>query len=76
MMYSCSYEFTNKKMMVVDIQGVDDKYTDPQIHTADGQGITHRACLLPLPRVTLPNRCGDVVGVLTQKAAGSPQPRL
>uniref|UniRef100_A0A7S4LLU9 Alpha-type protein kinase domain-containing protein n=1 Tax=Eutreptiella gymnastica TaxID=73025 RepID=A0A7S4LLU9_9EUGL len=33
-----SYEFTNKKMMVVDIQGVDDKYTDPQIHTADGQG--------------------------------------
>ncbi|OQS05457.1 inositol-3-phosphate synthase [Thraustotheca clavata] len=26
------------RLMVVDIQGVNDSYTDPQIHTADGQG--------------------------------------
>ncbi|TYZ58023.1 hypothetical protein PybrP1_012839 [[Pythium] brassicae (nom. inval.)] len=26
------------RLMVVDIQGVDDQYTDPQIHTADGRG--------------------------------------
>ncbi|KAJ0396069.1 hypothetical protein P43SY_008751 [Pythium insidiosum] len=29
---------TNYRLMVVDIQGVNDSYTDPQIHTADGRG--------------------------------------
>lgn len=29
--------------MVVDIQGVDDVYTDPQIHTADGKASGRRA---------------------------------
>lgn len=33
-----SHEYTEGKMMIVDIQGVGDHYTDPQIHTADGEG--------------------------------------
>lgn len=33
-----SYEFTSHKMMIVDMQGVGDFYTDPQIHTSDGLG--------------------------------------
>jgi len=31
-----TYHVSGGKLMVVDIQGVDDTYTDPQIHTADG----------------------------------------
>eukprot|EP00992_Anisonema_acinus_P009587 TRINITY_DN5794_c0_g1_i1.p1 TRINITY_DN5794_c0_g1~~TRINITY_DN5794_c0_g1_i1.p1 ORF type:complete len:536 (+),score=100.54 TRINITY_DN5794_c0_g1_i1:61-1668(+) len=33
-----TYEYTRHKLIVVDIQGVQDIYTDPQIHTADGIG--------------------------------------
>ncbi|EGC37011.1 myosin heavy chain kinase A [Dictyostelium purpureum] len=33
-----TYELSNKQMIIVDIQGVDDLYTDPQIHTPDGKG--------------------------------------
>eukprot|EP01132_Coremiostelium_polycephalum_P009361 gene9361-11495_t len=33
-----TYENSNKQMIIVDIQGVDDLYTDPQVHTADGKG--------------------------------------
>jgi hypothetical protein len=33
-----SYEFTEGRMMIVDIQGVNDVYTDPQVHTIDGKG--------------------------------------
>eukprot|EP01006_Ploeotia_vitrea_P029790 TRINITY_DN62260_c0_g1_i1.p1 TRINITY_DN62260_c0_g1~~TRINITY_DN62260_c0_g1_i1.p1 ORF type:complete len:488 (+),score=61.49 TRINITY_DN62260_c0_g1_i1:46-1509(+) len=33
-----TYEYSRGKLMVVDIQGVDDWYTDPQIHTSDGRG--------------------------------------
>jgi len=33
-----SYEDSGGTMIVVDIQGVGDVYTDPQIHTLDGQG--------------------------------------
>eukprot|EP00667_Euglena_gracilis_P009846 EG_transcript_10005 len=33
-----SYEFSNQRLIVVDMQGVDDFYTDPQIHTVDKQG--------------------------------------
>eukprot|EP01113_Clastostelium_recurvatum_P001530 TRINITY_DN10622_c0_g1_i5.p2 TRINITY_DN10622_c0_g1~~TRINITY_DN10622_c0_g1_i5.p2 ORF type:complete len:845 (-),score=200.72 TRINITY_DN10622_c0_g1_i5:73-2607(-) len=33
-----SYEDSNCQLIVVDIQGVGDMYTDPQIHSADGQG--------------------------------------
>jgi len=33
-----SYQYTQGKLMIVDIQGVGDKYTDPQIHTSDGKG--------------------------------------
>lgn len=33
-----SYEDSNGQLIVVDIQGVGDVYTDPQIHTLDGQG--------------------------------------
>jgi LAS superfamily LD-carboxypeptidase LdcB len=33
-----SYAFTQGTALCVDIQGVADLYTDPQIHTLDGQG--------------------------------------
>lgn len=33
-----TYEYTHGKLMVVDVQGVDDMYTDPQIHTYDARG--------------------------------------
>ncbi|EGG21876.1 myosin heavy chain kinase [Cavenderia fasciculata] len=33
-----TYENSNKQMIIIDIQGVDDLYTDPQIHTGDGKG--------------------------------------
>ena len=33
-----SYEHTGGKLMIVDIQGVGDYYTDPQIHTHNGKG--------------------------------------
>jgi len=33
-----SYEASNKKMLICDIQGVGDLYTDPQIHTLHGKG--------------------------------------
>jgi hypothetical protein len=33
-----TYEHSGCKLLVCDIQGVADKYTDPQIHTQDGEG--------------------------------------
>lgn len=33
-----SYEASNKRLLVCDIQGVGDLYTDPQIHTLHGHG--------------------------------------
>jgi hypothetical protein len=33
-----SYEYTEGKLMIVDVQGVGDHYTDPQVHTMDGKG--------------------------------------
>ena len=33
-----TYEESGKQLVIVDVQGVDDLYTDPQIHTADYQG--------------------------------------
>ena len=33
-----SHEHTGGKLMVVDIQGVDDYYTDPQVHSRSGTG--------------------------------------
>eukprot|EP01132_Coremiostelium_polycephalum_P010049 gene10049-12318_t len=33
-----TYECSHTELIVVDIQGVDDIYTDPQIHTKDGKG--------------------------------------
>lgn len=33
-----SYESSNRSILVVDIQGVGDMYTDPQVHSADGKG--------------------------------------
>ncbi len=33
-----TYEASNKSILVCDIQGVGDLYTDPQIHTMDGRG--------------------------------------
>lgn len=33
-----TFEHTGGQAMVVDIQGVQDLYTDPQIHTLDGKG--------------------------------------
>ncbi|GAM19169.1 hypothetical protein SAMD00019534_023440, partial [Acytostelium subglobosum LB1] len=33
-----TYERSEKQMIIIDIQGVDDVYTDPQIHTSDGKG--------------------------------------
>ncbi|CAF0889007.1 unnamed protein product [Brachionus calyciflorus] len=32
-----TFEFSNHELIVVDIQGVGDLYTDPQIHTVNGQ---------------------------------------
>ncbi|KYQ91743.1 myosin heavy chain kinase [Tieghemostelium lacteum] len=33
-----SYEHSNHELLIVDIQGVNDFYTDPQIHTKNAQG--------------------------------------
>eukprot|EP00996_Jenningsia_fusiforme_P000129 NODE_1090_length_1711_cov_27.432611_g966_i0.p1 GENE.NODE_1090_length_1711_cov_27.432611_g966_i0~~NODE_1090_length_1711_cov_27.432611_g966_i0.p1 ORF type:complete len:397 (-),score=78.97 NODE_1090_length_1711_cov_27.432611_g966_i0:332-1522(-) len=33
-----SYHFSKQSVLVCDIQGVGDMYTDPQIHSADGKG--------------------------------------
>ena len=33
-----TFERSGHELIVVDIQGVDDLWTDPQIHTADGLG--------------------------------------
>ncbi|EGC31431.1 hypothetical protein DICPUDRAFT_95520 [Dictyostelium purpureum] len=33
-----TYECSGHDMLVIDIQGVDDFYTDPQVHTKDGKG--------------------------------------
>ncbi|KAF2070768.1 hypothetical protein CYY_007916 [Polysphondylium violaceum] len=33
-----SYELSNNELLIVDIQGVNDFYTDPQIHTKNGEG--------------------------------------
>ncbi|EGC29009.1 myosin heavy chain kinase C [Dictyostelium purpureum] len=33
-----SYELSNHELLIVDIQGVNDFYTDPQIHTKNGEG--------------------------------------
>lgn len=33
-----TFERSGHELIVVDIQGVDDLWTDPQIHTSDGQG--------------------------------------
>ncbi|KAN0019044.1 hypothetical protein ACTFIU_002246 [Dictyostelium citrinum] len=33
-----SYELSNHELLIVDIQGVNDFYTDPQIHTKSGEG--------------------------------------
>jgi hypothetical protein len=41
-----TYSFTQGTALCVDIQGVADLYTDPQIHTLDGQG--YGACGLGL----------------------------
>eukprot|EP00456_Euglypha_rotunda_P049457 TRINITY_DN3966_c0_g1_i6.p1 TRINITY_DN3966_c0_g1~~TRINITY_DN3966_c0_g1_i6.p1 ORF type:complete len:126 (+),score=17.36 TRINITY_DN3966_c0_g1_i6:115-492(+) len=33
-----TYECSNHKMLVCDIQGVSDCYTDPQVHSVEGKG--------------------------------------
>eukprot|EP00026_Physarum_polycephalum_P002319 Phypoly_transcript_02325.p1 GENE.Phypoly_transcript_02325~~Phypoly_transcript_02325.p1 ORF type:complete len:443 (+),score=58.09 Phypoly_transcript_02325:156-1484(+) len=33
-----TYEHSSHNLLVIDIQGVGDQYTDPQIHTKDGKG--------------------------------------
>ena len=33
-----TYQHSDGQMVVCDIQGVHDMYTDPQIHTLDGKG--------------------------------------
>ncbi|KYQ91700.1 myosin heavy chain kinase [Tieghemostelium lacteum] len=33
-----TYEHSNHQLLIIDIQGVGDHYTDPQIHTYDGTG--------------------------------------
>lgn len=33
-----TFERSGHQLIVVDVQGVGDLYTDPQIHTADGKG--------------------------------------
>ena len=32
-----TFEASHHRIMVVDVQGVGDLYTDPQVHTADGE---------------------------------------
>lgn len=39
-----TYEVSEHSSIVVDIQGVDDIYTDPQIHTQDGKGFGEGNC--------------------------------
>jgi hypothetical protein len=39
-----SWEHTLHRIMIVDIQGVGDMYTDPQIHTPDGRGFGQGNC--------------------------------
>ena len=36
--YGLVYTASNKRLLVCDIQGVGDLYTDPQIHTYHGHG--------------------------------------
>ena len=38
-----TYEASCQSMLVVDVQGVGDVYTDPQIHTIDGACVRARA---------------------------------
>ena len=33
-----TYERSERRMVVTDIQGIEDLFTDPQVHTADGEG--------------------------------------
>ena len=31
-----TYEYSNHTLLICDVQGVGDMYTDPQVHTIDG----------------------------------------
>eukprot|EP01112_Ceratiomyxa_fruticulosa_P012324 TRINITY_DN3405_c0_g1_i1.p1 TRINITY_DN3405_c0_g1~~TRINITY_DN3405_c0_g1_i1.p1 ORF type:complete len:930 (+),score=265.74 TRINITY_DN3405_c0_g1_i1:296-3085(+) len=33
-----TWEYSSQNLLIVDIQGVEDHYTDPQVHTKDGKG--------------------------------------
>ena len=47
--------------MVVDIQGVDDNYTDPQIHSADGRGFgTGNLGTYGMEKFLQSHRCNEV----------------
>lgn len=49
------------KLMVVDIQGVNDNYTDPQIHTADGRGFgTGNLGTFGMEKFLQSHRCNEV----------------
>eukprot|EP00668_Euglena_longa_P040625 GGOE01053494.1.p1 GENE.GGOE01053494.1~~GGOE01053494.1.p1 ORF type:complete len:423 (-),score=126.39 GGOE01053494.1:524-1621(-) len=39
-----TYVISDKKYIVVDVQGVNDKYTDPQMHSFDGEGFGKGNC--------------------------------
>lgn len=49
------------RLMVVDIQGVNDSYTDPQIHTADGRGFgAGNLGTFGMEKFLESHRCNDV----------------
>jgi hypothetical protein len=60
-----SWEHTQHKMMVVDIQGVGDVYTDPQIHTADGRGFGQGNCgMKGISQFLRTHRCNPICEML------------
>ena len=65
-----SWEHTRHLLMVVDIQGVGDLYTDPQIHTANGQGYgTGNVGLTGVARFLTTHKCNAVCKALGLPAA-------
>ena len=49
-----TFEKSGHELIVVDIQGVGDLYTDPQIHTANGDYTSLKLYLIPItitPRI-------------------------
>lgn len=56
-----SFVASDFRLMIVDIQGVNDSYTDPQIHTADGRGFgAGNLGTLGMEKFLESHRCNEV----------------